>query len=173
MKRFILLLVLIASFVLSSCTGSLPSPAPKPASTSPVITPVAGKNAVSPVATSAAAMSALSPIPTPVAGQGVVAGILIDKPTGQVAPETILYLEHSINHSAPPLLYGPLNNQPRTTSLKNGQFVITNVPPGEYVLALYSPIDILYYQQADGSAVLIQVKSGEINDLGKVYSYIP
>jgi hypothetical protein len=115
----------------------------------------------------------MSPIPTPVPGQGVVTGVLIDQRTGQSAVKTILYLEPSWEHDVPPLLYGPLNNQPKTTSLEGGQFIITNVPPGEYILALYSPIDILFYQQPDGSAVLVQVKPGEVNDLGKVINFIP
>lgn len=160
MKRFALFLVLIASLVLAACTSSLPSPAPRPVSTSPVATPVS-------------VASAVSPIPTPTAGQGVVTGILIDQRTGQSAVPTIMYLEPAMNHDAPPLLYGPLNNQPRTTSLEDGRFVITDVPPGEYILALYSPIDISFYQQVDGSAVLVQVKSGEVIDLEKVTTHIP
>jgi hypothetical protein len=115
----------------------------------------------------------MSPIPTPAAGQGVVTGLLIDRQTGQPAAKTILYLEPAMNHGVPPILYGPLQNQPRTTSLEGGQFVMANVPPGEYILALYSPIDILFYQQADGSAVLVQVKAGEVADLDKVISSIP
>lgn len=166
--KCVLLISIATVLVLTACDAkpSL-SPSPRqPVSTMPASGP-------SPIETPIPAASVMSPIPTPVAGQGVVTGVLIDQRTGQPAAETILYLEPSVNHNVPPILYGPRNNQPRTTSLKDGQFVITDVKPGEYVLALYSPIDILYYQQADGSAVLIQVKPGEITNLGKIFSYIP
>lgn len=166
MKHLSVLFILLVALGLSACDSSLPPspvPAPKAVSTSPVATP----------AQVVPAASLISPVPTPAAGQGVVTGILIDQRTGQPAVKTILYLEPSMNHEAPPLLYGPLNNQPKTTSLEGGQFIINNVPPGEYILALYSPVDILFYQRADGTAVLVQVKPGEVTDLETVATYIP
>lgn len=110
---------------------------------------------------------------TPQPGTGAVIGRLTDIRTGQPAVKTILYLEQTINHDAPSMLYGPLSGQPRTDSTPDGSFTFNNVPPGEYILALYSPVDILYYQQGDGKAVLIQVKDGEVLDLGQVVTFIP
>ena len=140
---------------------------------------------VSPLSTAsplaaAAAPAAVSPLPTPAVaaitpqpGTGGVVGRLSDIRTGRPAVITILYQEESINHDAPPLLYGPLSGQPRTDSLPDGHFAFNNVPPGEYILVLYSPIDILYYHQGDGKAVLIQIKEGEVLDLGQVVTFIP
>jgi hypothetical protein len=166
--KCVLLISVATAFIMTACDAK-PDPASsplKPDSTAPA-------SVQSPVATPISAASLMSPIPTPTAGQGVVTGVLIDQRTGQPAVKTILYLEPAMNHDVPSLLYGPLNYQPKTTSLGTGQFVITDVPPGEYVLVLYSPIDILFYQQADGSAVLVQVKPGEVTDLEKVQTFIP
>lgn len=142
---------------------------PIPATVSPLPTasPLTTAVAFSPVSTPDVAEIA------PQQGTGGVIGRLTDIRTGQPAVRTILYLEESINHDAPPLLYGPLSGQPRTDSSSDGGFAFNNVPPGEYILALYSPIDILYYQQGDGKAVLIQIKEGEVLDLGQVVTFIP
>jgi hypothetical protein len=155
---------LLLLLIVAACDApSIPAPV-SPLST---VSPVPGAVAASPVSTPTV------PAMTPQPGTGGVIGRLSDIRTGQPAVITILYLEESINHDAPPLLYGPLSGQPRTDSLSDGSFAFNNVPPGEYILALYSPIDILYYQQGDGKAVLIQVEEGEILDLGQVVTFIP
>jgi len=114
-----------------------------------------------------------SPLVTPQAGQGVVVGSLIDQRTSQAAVKTILYLEPSLNHDAPLILYGPLNGQPTANSTDTGGFVFENVPPGEYILVLYSPVDILYARQPDETALLVQVQAGQVTDLGRVVTDVP
>ncbi len=150
--------VVLSVFILTSC--STPSPTQSPL---PTLQPVS----------SIAAPLAISPVMTPQPGMGIVMGQLIDIRTGQPAYKTILYLEPTIEHQAPLVLYGPLNGQPETDSLPDGRFVLDKVPPGEYILALYSPVDILYYQKPEGTAVIIQVKAGQVVDLGRVEYFIP
>jgi hypothetical protein len=110
---------------------------------------------------------------TPAPGTGVVVGTLLDQNTLQPPPVTILYLEKSFDHDVPPVLYGPLNNQPRVDSSPDGSFSFASVAPGEYILVLYSPIDIYYAKQSDGRALLVQVQDGQVTDLGQVISDIP
>ncbi len=154
----LLLLIVTACDTLPTSTASSPLS---------MASPLATNTGVSPLP--APTVATIAPQP----GTGSVIGRLTDVQTGRPAVTTILYLEKSMNHDAPPLLYGPLNGQPRTNSLPDGSFAFSNVPPGEYILALYSPIDILYYQQGDGKAVLIQVEEGETLDLGQVVTFIP
>lgn len=154
---------LLLLLITAACNAA-PTSIVSPLST---VSPLAAAVAISPVSTpTVAAMTPQQP------GTGGVIGRLTDIRTGQPAVTTILYLEKSINHNAPPLLYGPLNGQPRTDSTLDGSFAFNNVPPGEYILALYSPIDILFYSQG-GKAVLVQVKAGEVLDLGQVVTFIP
>ncbi len=114
-----------------------------------------------------------SPLITPGPDQGAITGQLIDDRNSQPAAQTAVYLEHSVDHNVPPVLYGPLNNQPLTTTDNHGNFTFNHIPPGEYVLIIYSPMDIWYYQKPDGKAILIEVKPGEVVDLGQIVTYIP
>jgi len=110
---------------------------------------------------------------TPAPGTGIVVGTLLDQNTLKPPPVTILYLEKSFDHDVPPVLYGPLNNQPRVDTPPDGSFTFANVPPGEYILVLYSPIDIYYAKQSNGRALLVQVQDGQLTNLGQVVSDIP
>ncbi len=155
MRLFRFLRIAVSLMALVACGGPEPFQSPvAPTIVSPVLTP--------------------RPPVTPPPDRGVVTGTLIDRRTSQPSYVTTLYLELSFNHGVPPVLYGPLNEQPTTTSAPgSGHFTFESVPPGEYILVLYSPIDILYAQHADGAALLVQVQAGQVTDLGQVVTYVP
>lgn len=142
---------------------------PGPVLISPLATP-AGTTFISPV-------SALGgSLPTPATkDKGTVGGILIrDVPGQPLQPyaEVTLYLASLIvNSTGTPGLAG-LDKAiaPKAITDSTGAFAFTDVPPGTYALILDTPLSsFVLHQPGTGEAMLIEVKGGEVKDLGELH----
>jgi hypothetical protein len=110
-----------------------------------------------------------SVLPTPDPDSAVVAGVLIGATSGEPVTSMLVFLERTPQtHTVPPVLYGPPNDQPRATTNEAGQFVITGVPDGEYVLVLFSPpLDLqVAIEPSSDQPLFVTAQPGSVNDVG-------
>lgn len=172
----VLLLMLIYLFV-SSCTVSAPNLTP----TSEVSfepSPVAY-----PVPTTAPTLPAypypLSPtvtseiVVTPVieldATKGAIRGILLDMENKPIAG-LFVFLATITESPAGPIISFSLES-PKGGTDAEGRFVIPNVPAGVYSLAIWTPATnflIPAPNGEEGSAIRVEVRNGEITELGEI-----
>ncbi len=109
-------------------------------------------------------------IPTPGAETGVVVGQLLTPGPGGEPYYSTLYLARTIfadEEDMPPIIAFSEAEDPVSTQDKTGRFLFTDVPPGEYALALWSPVSSTILQEPDTEEYLVfEVKAGEVTDLG-------
>lgn len=65
------------------------------------------------------------------------------------------------------------NESPHSQTNKAGEFAISLIPPGEYVMVLATPIDIYPVLDESGEKVEINLSKGESLDLGLLYGKWP
>jgi len=115
-------------------------------------------------------------IPTPTADQAVVFGTLLSisqENTPYLAPT--LYLGRLIqpdneSENAPMLGSISVDDDPKAEQAINGDFVFTNVSPGEYGLFIWTPVSAFIIEDAKTlQPVSINVQPGELLDLGIIY----
>ncbi len=114
--------------------------------------------------------SILSSIPTPVTGTGVVYGeVNIKNPP----LESILFLTKNLSEGQtdiPAALAFSYNHDPRALQNENGEFVFSDVPPGEYALVFWSVdgIKVVPSTSNKNTFLLIEVIEGSQLNLGKI-----
>jgi len=155
----------LAALITGLVTGCRQGPGPE--LNSPLATP-GSTTFTSPIA-------AARSLPTPSAkDKGTVGGVLIREVPGQPTQpyvEVTLYLALLIRNSAgtPGLAGLDKTTAPKAITDGAGAFVFTNVPSGTYALVLDTPLSsFLLHQPSTGEAMLIEVKGGEITDLGEL-----
>lgn len=193
--RFVL--VLIVGALLAGCAGQQ-SPveltmAPAPAATEVVGYPVATTDALGggyPAPTQAA--SAGYPVPTEETGLNIVPQLTVPAPasaqvgvvTGRILRRDIGAAETANEPFSADLYLGKVLSStqgeaglvqldptiaPRATIDTQGLFAFTDVPPGQYGLFLNTPQGaILLNMPTDGSAMVADVKGGDVIDLGEL-----
>lgn len=156
-------LAALALSLLAGCRVQEPSPAPD----SPLATP----------GTTTFTSPIVGPkrLPTPSSNdKGTVGGVLIRDVPGQAARpyvEVTLYLASLLNNTAgtPTLAELNKNAAPKTVTNAQGVFAFTDVPPGTYALILDTPLSsFILHQPGSGDALLIEVKGGDVKDLGEL-----
>lgn len=109
-------------------------------------------------------------IPTPIASMGTVVGTLVSSIPGSSLAGIALYFGTLL-----PLTPGPdhlinmdLVNSPKTLIREDGRFIAENIPPGEYVLILWTPHESRYIPDPANaeSEFIVEVVGGQIVDIG-------
>ncbi len=65
------------------------------------------------------------------------------------------------------------NSSPQFQTNALGEFIIQNIPPGEYVFIMVTPINTLPILNAEGEEIEITIQGGELLDLGEVFANWP
>lgn len=118
-------------------------------------------------------VSQATPIPTPKPGTGSLYGSLIDTRTSKPF-EASLYLSKNLtlDHPGyPPLVAFSYKTDPAAQQDDKGNFVFKDVPPGKYVMVIWTPLLTEHYiKKVDGTDQLItfEVQEGQAVDLGKL-----
>ena len=115
-------------------------------------------------------------LPTPGPGKATVAGVLYSFTIHALVPGTLLYLTPGVGpdkRGIPPVITGPSDaaGSVRGQSNDDAQFVLTNVPPGNYYLVVSASLTWSLGVAAIGETkpVLIEVKENQTLNLGVVY----
>ena len=111
-------------------------------------------------------------IPTPEVDKGIIHGqLLTADPEGEPYYATI-YLARTIQSAQegyPPIVTFSEDEDPSSVQDKEGRFLFTNIPPGIYALAIWSPVsNIIIVDPDTQNYMLIEVRAGEITDLGAI-----
>lgn len=153
---------------LSGCTSALPQP-PKPAITDSPVSPL-------PVPTlqGEPAPASAEALPEPKPGTATLGGLIFSADGNGPVPGTFFYLYRLAEGETgvPPVLgsarkdKGDLQGE---TDLQ-GRFVLRDVPPGNYLIAVWAPLNwlIVPSESSEDTARVITVKPDERVDLGKL-----
>lgn len=154
--RYILAVTWVTLLLLVSC--DLPQPSLVPG-TSPLTSPL-----------SVEMPRPTLVVPAPNLGTGVVIGAVVVRDTQQPMSGIGLYLGRNIGSESDSPLYGvDPQTAPYVVADDYGRFVFADVPPGEYVLVLWTPHQsIMVSDIATGGALQFTVAEGQIADLGTV-----
>jgi hypothetical protein len=170
MKRFSVVLLAIIVVGLVACKSR--STVPKP-DTSPLQSLIA-----SPTVKPAVASTAM--LPTPVStNTATVGGIILRETPGQplqglTSGRLFLAPVHK-DSSGRPLMAGfDKNRDPQTMAMNDGQFIFKGVSVGVYALVFDSPAGtVVLKNPKTGEDLLIEVKGGEVINLGELRYSIP
>ena len=164
------LLVLLGTFILllGGCgPGEEPVPTISVAETD-TISPLPTATAValaSPTAEETATPATAEVAPTPQAGLGIVHGTL--QVEGQPAAGQTLYLVPLIATGDSMSVAGlDTNTDPRTETDAAGNFLFVGIAPGEYALAIISPIGPVVIRGTDDDEITADVRADEVTQLG-------
>jgi len=83
----------------------------------------------------------------------------------------IVFLEQTTQeYTVPPVLYAPPTDQPQATTDAAGEFIISEVPDGEYVAILYMPpFDLQVITRPESEQpLLITAQAGEVINIDTV-----
>jgi len=119
-----------------------------------------------------------TPLVIPPAGEntGVVTGRLVDEQTGGPLAYQSVYLADKI-----PLTPGPgytlgiqERSSPHALTNEKGQFAIGDIPPGTYVMMVWTPFNAsVVIDQATGKELEVSIVAGQILDLGDLPAISP
>jgi hypothetical protein len=161
--------VLIIGPIISACEqGSLAQPTP----------PTAPAPAANVTAVTQPTVEAPSPAPTSSAGKGTVRGVLVqidtNKPLSTDVHGVDLFLAGIINGDFRTAALDKLNS-PHAATDKDGHFVFSNVPPGEYALVMASPISqfLLHEPNNQSKDLIVTVEADKPLDLGTLSAKYP
>ncbi|MGC8951761.1 carboxypeptidase-like regulatory domain-containing protein [Chloroflexus sp.] len=190
MYRLLLTVILI---VLSACSTTTPQATPTVVDSSnassqgyPVITPnVPNTSSVYPVPNAEpimsaspypvleATVSASTPEPTPPivvdSTKGAIRGVLLDT-EGKPIAQLFVFLATITDNTTGPVISFSLDSQKGATD-NQGNFVIRDVPAGVYSLAIWTPATNFLIPAPNGepgSAIRVEVRNGEITELGQI-----
>lgn len=109
---------------------------------------------------------------TATGNNGVITGILLDQQGAPISDLGVFVatLTDGPNNQGKIISFQPTTAKQGVTD-KQGKFVIREVPPGSYSLAVWTPTQNMLLPDANqgpGSAVLVEVKSGKVIDVGTV-----
>jgi hypothetical protein len=162
-KRWITLALLASLlFVLAGCWsggGKTRIQAAQPVSNSPI----------SPSPTPTPAPTLARPAP----GEAAIQGKLIVTGTQQPLSETVFYLTPGIGEQGdePPVALGAIQAQDiQGRTEMDGSFVLTDVPPGNYYMVIWAPLNwsILPEPDQDETPRLLELEAGQTLNLGEM-----
>lgn len=113
-------------------------------------------------------------VPAPGAGTGVVIGQLLTPDLDGQPYITDLFLGDTIygdgQKEAPPIIsFSETESLVGIQNKQTGEFVFSDVPPGEYALIVWTPIfSMVVLDQETQQEVIFEVQSGETIDLGAI-----
>lgn len=180
-RVFLPLFILAA--LLSACAVSAPNSTP-----TPLVANVEPSPEAYPVPTTPPLMPAYpypqpstatpEPVPTPIIEldntKGAIRGILLDT-EGKPIAGLAVFLATITETSAGPVISFTLESQNGFTD-DQGRFAIRNVPAGVYSLAIWTPATnflIPAPNGEEGSAIRVEVRNGEITELGEIRARRP
>lgn len=136
---------------------------------SPMVTPSLETQLISPQSTP----TMINPLPTPSSADvAVVSGVLLrDLGNGDVRPmaETTVHLAKIISSldGSFSLAAAGEGHSPASQTTQWGQFVFTDIPPGNYSIAVATPVGSFLIKDANGDDIRIEVGGGEVIDAGE------
>lgn len=110
-------------------------------------------------------------VPTPGPNSGVVTGKLIDSITGKPYKSDVFLSKNltSDHPEMPPLISFSYDSNPRAAQDDAGNFIFKDVPPGEYVIALWSPGNVQFVlEKGTSNPFQIKVEAGKVLELGEI-----
>lgn len=115
-------------------------------------------------------------VPTASADSGVVTGKLINSETGNPIAFQSVYLGMK-NYLTPGPGYTYTlqeNSSPHSLTNEDGEFAIANVPPGEYILMIFTPFGATVVMQPNSDRELdLVVTAGKVLDIGTMEALEP
>ena len=114
-------------------------------------------------------------VPKPDESSGVVIGKMITKSDNEpyIAPRLYLgsYIVPEEDVADAPSLIGiSVESDPVAQQAQDGSFVFANIQPGDYILLIWSPMNIVPAEKGDGQGeMVVSVEAGKVIDLGTVY----
>jgi hypothetical protein len=114
-------------------------------------------------------------IPTANADSGVIFGTIQSLPEKSPLGYSTIYLASKIVYGSEEdyILSFEEHSSPHTQSIATGEFVISNIPPGEYLLVLETPINTFPIINQSGDHMDISITGGDHLDLGMLYANYP
>ena len=180
----ILFIILASIFIIVACnpigkslieSSGVPTSISESGSSYPVFTPVPS-NAGYPYPKTTE-LDLLRPeqleIPVPQTDSGVVTGTLLFQESEEPYLNSILILgqiSEADQPGYPPLVGYSLDSDPQAVQAKDGTFAFDRISPGKYGIVLWSPLSsFLLSDPQTGEIILVEVKEGEVTDLGTIY----
>jgi hypothetical protein len=123
-----------------------------------------------PTMTSMESAILVSAVATPNPEFATVTGRLV-RPDGNPAYGVVVFLERTRgNQQLPRILYAPPNDQPQAVTSDSGEFVISEIPEGEYiVVAFLPPADLqVFTEPYSDKELFIEAKPNKVIDIGLV-----
>ncbi len=112
-------------------------------------------------------------VPTPNNGMAVVTGKLLGSGIDAGPFITSIYLTNmgtaETPGSSPEVNYLPQSDPIATQDLDTGQFVFTNVSPGQYALVIWTQNGGIPLVDESGKAIIFDIISDELKDLGNIH----
>jgi len=162
--------IALCTGLLLGCRASEPSPTPTTGAGSSA-TPTTSIEP-SPVPDPTSPLPTPSPLPldsTPQPDTGIVRGRLVEP--GRPSGGQLVYLAPVLKPVEPGSIgvarLDPASD-PRADADEAGQFIFLDVLPGQYALALMSPVGAVLIQGSDGGDIIVTVEPGQAVDLGPV-----
>ena len=115
-------------------------------------------------------------MPTPSSDSGVVTGVLVSVENGEPLAFQTIYLGHKIYLTPGPGYNYGLQEQssPHNVTTPEGEFAIGDVPPGEYIVMIFTPFGASVVMQPNSDRELdVVVIAGETLDLGTMEALQP
>lgn len=115
--------------------------------------------------------SLLDSLPPPPSDKAVLFGTIDLSPDQEF--DSILFLSRNLSEGEtdiPAALAFSYNNDPRANQNQDGEFVFTNVAPGQYAIVFWNikGIKVVPSEESSGLFKLVDVKGGETINLGEI-----
>lgn len=195
MRKLVLLIGLISLLVLAGCSqsgGGTPTPTQAvelpPATQQPQVLPtkdpaypapptfVHSTPRSYPAPGGATATVAPFVVPTPGSDTAVVTGVLVNVEDGTPLEFASIYLGKKIYLTpAPGYTYGLQEaSSPHSLTNPDGQFAIGDVPPGQYILMIFTPFGASVVMEPNTDRELdVTVTAGQLLDIGTMEAIMP
>lgn len=151
----------LLSFMAIACAGFRVNSSLSPLQSSPVTSMLCAESIETPE------------VPIPEMGSASLSGVLYSYSISCVIPSTVFYLTEGRANEYPALLFGPSEESGdiRGISDNMGRFVLTNIPPGQYYLAVWAPYNWILAVKSPEDAIpqLFVIEPDQRYNFGIVY----
>ena len=166
--------VLLAALALAACRGSQTTAVTPTSRTSPLESPLPTETPErEPPEPTTDVTPTQTAVPTPASDTAVVAGTVETEDLGDPMQGVQVFLGEPIGSGSEEPVFGldPASAPGAQTDVE-GHFVISDVPPGDYGIILWSPVNsILARDPETGDALRVSVDAGDVVDVGTPVSY--